>query len=69
MEPLMGLLVAAICSEPRKKYVTIPEQIAESRKKSGLPPLPREEMQEHINLIMIDKERARVQRLFDAGML
>ena len=63
-----GLLIKAICSEPKKKYKTTPETIYENRKKQGLPPLSREEMQKFVDLIAIDKERYRVQRMLDMGM-
>ena len=63
-----GLLIKAICSEPRKKYETTPEAIYKNRKKQGLPPLSRAEMQKFVDLIAIDKERYRVQRMLDIGM-
>lgn len=65
---ITGLLLSAIFSEPRKKYKTTPETIYENRKKQGLPPLSREEMQKFVDLIAIDKERYRVQRMLDMGM-
>lgn len=65
---ITGLLIKAIFSEPRKKYKTTPETIYENRKKQGLPPLSREEMQKFVDLIAIDKERYRVQRMLDMGM-
>ena len=63
-----GLLIKAICSEPRKKYETTPEAIYKNRKEQGLPPLSRAEMQKFVDLIAIDKERYRVQRMLDMGM-
>ena len=63
-----GLLIKAICSEPRKKYETTPEAIYKNRKKQGLPPLSRAEMQKFVDLITFDKKRYRVQRMFDMGM-
>lgn len=65
---ITGLLLSAACSEPRKKYKTTPETIYENRKRQGLPPLSREEMQKFVDLIAIDKERYRVQRMLDMGL-
>lgn len=61
-----GLVMSAIGNalDTTPKYKTTTEQIIENRKKQGLPPLTREELEKWINLEHIDKERERLRRTY-----
>lgn len=59
---LSGLLAYGIgCAlDPKPKYVGITEREIERRKKMGLPPLTREELEKLIDSECLDKERKRM---------
>lgn len=59
---VMSVIGSALDTTP--KYKTNTERIIENRKRQGLPPLTREELEKWINFEHIDKERERLRRTY-----